>query len=313
MKFIKTTDSLFFTKNDKEDIRIGDCATHADIHTQIDNGVALFGYPDDEGIKLNGGRIGAASAPDTIRKYLYKMTPHVLNSANPKIYDFGNIEVQNHTLDQRHELGAQKISSFNFKKTQWISFGGGHDYGYADGKGFLQNPTKLNQKPLIINFDAHLDVRPNSKVNHSGTPFFRLLNEFGSEFDFVEIGLQPQCNSKTHWQWALAKNSKLLTHQEVFEKGLLNIYNEHFSNMTNRSCFISIDMDVFSSDSAPGCSQSWASGICAKEFLSTFENLLNKFQVCGIGLYEVSPPLDQDDRTSKLAALIAHRFLSCTP
>ena len=28
-----------------------------------------------------------------------------------------------------------------------------------------------------------------------------------------------------------------------------------------------------------------------------------------LGIYEVSPPLDLDDRTSKLAALIAHRYI----
>ncbi|HLR26945.1 MAG TPA: hypothetical protein VK112_13855, partial [Fodinibius sp.] len=37
--------------------------------------VVLLGFPSDEGVKRNGGREGAAEAPDEIRKELYKMTP----------------------------------------------------------------------------------------------------------------------------------------------------------------------------------------------------------------------------------------------
>ncbi|MEK7355711.1 MAG: arginase family protein, partial [Bdellovibrionota bacterium] len=63
---------------------------------------------------------------------------------------------------------------------------------------------------------------------------------------------------------------------------------------------------------APGCSQSWATGLMPREFFATFELIVTRLDVRALGLYEVSPPLDQDDRTSKLAAQIAHHYIFAT-
>src|SRR5439155_21579169 len=35
----------------------------------------LIGFPQDEGVRRNGGRTGAAEAPDEIRRWLYRLTP----------------------------------------------------------------------------------------------------------------------------------------------------------------------------------------------------------------------------------------------
>src|ERR1700692_1787815 len=35
----------------------------------------LIGFPQDEGVRRNGGRIGAAEAPGEIRGWLYRLTP----------------------------------------------------------------------------------------------------------------------------------------------------------------------------------------------------------------------------------------------
>ena len=69
-------------------------------------------------------------------------------------------------------------------------------------------------------------------------------------------------------------------------------------------------IDAFTSNEAAGCSQSWTTGLNTKDFLESLYWLQTHFDVCGMGIYEVSPALDHDKRTSKLAALIAHRFIS---
>src|SRR5438270_5347631 len=35
----------------------------------------LIGFPQDEGVRRNGGRTGAAEAPREIRRFLYRLTP----------------------------------------------------------------------------------------------------------------------------------------------------------------------------------------------------------------------------------------------
>ena len=78
-KSLLPTDSkIFFSKNDPQDIRLGDLiepieADRISQLTSLKNKYAVISYPDDEGISLNGGRLGAKEAPSVIKTFLYKM------------------------------------------------------------------------------------------------------------------------------------------------------------------------------------------------------------------------------------------------
>lgn len=312
---------LLFTKNDKEDPRLGEFVTlttpdsiaslsqkseEAPSETQKENPpVFVLGYPDDEGIALNGGRIGAHQAPEMIRTYLYKMTPNWQSKSEVKIYDLGNIDAKL-SLADRHEQGRQIVSEICKNGQRWLSFGGGHDYGYCDSTAFAE---AYANDSIIINFDAHMDVRPTDKGLNSGTPFYRLLNEFSDSLYFLEVGIQNQCNSKSHIQWAQSKGAEIIPLDSINKKGLLEALKETLTLSTRKKVFLSLDIDAFTSNEAPGCSQSWTTGLKVDSFLETLHWLSANFELQGLAIYEVSPPLDQDNRTSKLAALIAHNFL----
>ncbi len=310
---------LFFSKNDPQDIRLGDCTqilteNIADKHTDL----VVWGYPDDEGIHLNGGRTGASLAPEIIRKYFYKMTPHpdcLNNNDRPQILDAGDLLKPLHSLIERHEQASHIAHWASEKQIPWISLGGGHDYGFADGDGFLRwackEQTDFNNKPLIINFDAHLDVRPmiNSQAN-SGTPFRRLLEKYPNQFDFLQVGIQPQCNSKHHVDWAKSQGAEILWLEQIEKQSLLSIIKNHLSKNINRPLWVSLDIDAIISSEAPGCSQSWGQGLKSQELIQTLKWLFENFQWKSFSIYEVSPTLDTDNRTSKLAALFMHYFLT---
>ncbi len=315
MKSFKPTDeSLFFSRDDSADPRLGELskvAVLSELPKANGNAFVLAGYPDDAGIKINGGRLGAAQAPDVIRKYLYKMTPSYLASESlDSLHDLGNLNLDAE-LEARHKIARETAHSAMKQGYKWISLGGGHDYGYSDASAFCETYSSTS-KPLVINFDAHLDVRPIDKGLSSGTPFFRLLTEF-KDIDFIELGIQGQCNSKTHVDWLRERGGQILSMEEIraasetFAITTLKFLEPYL--LKKRPTFISVDIDAFSSSDAPGCSQSWATGFRAEEFFDVFQVLLKRLDVRALSIYEVSPPLDQDDRTSKLAALIAHRYL----
>lgn len=162
---------------------------------------------------------------------------------------------------------------------------------------------------MVLNFDAHLDVRPTDKGFHSGTPFRRLLTEFSGRFDFVEIGLQPQCNSRSHRDWALTQKAELwwaadLMDPAVFTRRL----KDYLDARPGAPIFLSFDIDVVTSASAPGCSQSWDTGLPSEHLFTAIDLARAHGGLRMMGIYEVSPPLDVDDRTSKLAALLAFHF-----
>ncbi|MCB9026308.1 MAG: formimidoylglutamase [Bdellovibrionaceae bacterium] len=307
MTFLPCPESNIHKQNDPEDLRIGDLLKKESLE-KFD--FVLAGYPDDEGIKLNGGRPGAAQAPNVIRQKLTRMTPNQDPSQFKAYFDIGNLSLES-DLNLRHEFVIKEGKKHLSNKKKWIGLGGGHDYAYADGAAFLQ--CFSTQKPIIINFDAHLDVRPTHKGLTSGTPFYRLLNDY-SDFDFYEIGIQEECNSLKHRDWCQKKGGKILFYKDLYNSldTPFNNFKSFLSELTNssRPTYLSVDIDAFSSSFAMGCSQSWPMGIIPNDFHNFMDFLLNHLNIVSLGIYEVSPPLDLDDRTSKLAAQIIYRYLA---
>lgn len=338
MIFQPCDSQLFFSRRDRTDPRLGalteslgasqdavefranlerrlPSVESEDTGGELSRHFVIAGYPDDEGIRLNGGRPGAAEAPDRIRQSFYKMTPPLLDPTDFFfLWDAGNLQTQSMTLADRHREASAFAKVALDCGAVWVGLGGGHDYGFADAAAFLEwcREAHSGERPLVINFDAHLDVRPAENGLSSGTPFYRMLEAF-PDVDFVEVGIQTHCNSRSHLQWARERGVRILTQDEVLLSG------ESFTTMTTRllddwllkrrPAFLSVDIDGFSSSVAPGCSQSWATGVTAHEFMPLLEILNRRLDLKILGIYEVSPPLDQDDRTAKLAAQILHRIL----
>lgn len=317
MAAIPANKSLFFTKPDKADPRLGGLTQSSmDFAAEVNpNHFYMIGYPDEEGILINGGRPGASLGPDSIRSVLYRMTPPPIANANLQLTDIGNLNIQNLSLEQRHEAAKKMAKNVLSLRGKWLSLGGGHDYGYSDGASFIESSLENFplERPLVINFDAHLDVRPLDNGLTSGTPFFRLLEKYGDKIDFVEIGAQYQCNSKAHVSWCLDRNARILFWEDIQYSGesLLVLVSRFLeAELTRRRpCFLSVDIDGFSSSYAMGCSQSWPTGFAPHQFFPVLHLLLHRCDVRALGIYEVSPPLDLDLRTAKLAAQIAHKYL----
>jgi len=298
-----------FLENKKSDL------TLQSLVSKVKNAdVKIFGYPDDEGIFLNGGKLGAAKGPAEIRKAFYKMTP-TQEMESLIIKDEGDLDFKSSTIEERHSFASQTVLE-NFDQ-KVLSFGGGHDYGYVDGSAFIKKFKGSKTKPLVFNFDAHFDLRNLDKGLSSGTPFFRLIEDFKDDFHLFEVGIQKQCNGKGLFEFAKAKsNITTLHYDELYPTQEFNF--KYFKNavenftVKKQDCFVSVDIDGFSSAFAPGCSQSWPTGFDMKSFFQMFDYLFERFNLHIVGIYEVSPPLDHEELTSRLAALISYRFLELT-
>ena len=304
MDFIAADPKLFFSKNDPRDPRLGDV-----VKTELkDMDVAIVGYPDDEGIRINGGRDGAKLGPQEIRHWLYRTTPHARRPLKT-FTDLGNLDITGQ-LEERLERARKNVRELLVRELQVLSLGGGNDYAYSDGMGFLDQFK--NQKPLIINIDAHLDVRDLSRGLSSGTPFYRLL-ESGLAFEFVEVGIQGQCNSAHHWDYVESKGGKVLSLEEILDSGrpLPEFAVEALGEtlLRKRPTFVALDIDALAWPYAMGSSAAWPVGLDPQEVWSLLQLFFKRLDVRVFGIYEVSPPLDTGGGTAKLAAQFAHSFL----
>lgn len=301
-RFLPCSPDLIFKKNDRQDERLGNLTNNS-----LPANAIVAGYPDDDGIRLNGGRPGAHEGPDAIRKVFYKMTPPLDFQGELSIHDQGNLNIANTSLEERHKYALINTKKNLSHDLRVITLGGGHDYGYPDSMAFHE--TYQNQPHVIINFDAHLDVRPveNSQF-HSGTPFFRLLSEKKSDhLNFFEVGIQKHCNSKTHYNWA-AQHARGIYFAEKSQLDWLSL-SQDLQNFKGAPLFVSFDIDCLRSSEAPGCSQSWPSGLKLAQVLDFFNFLEKTFTWRMLGIYEVSPPLEKDNLTAKAASLLMSQFL----
>src|SRR5262245_4026477 len=184
----------------------------------------LVGFPEDEGIRRNLGRPGAAEAPTEIRRWLYRLTPwHGLSDTdltlNPPL-DAGNVMITG-DLETAHAAMAEVVGGVLATGAVPVVLGGGHETAYGHFLGYVA----ARKNVAIINFDAHLDVRPClGSLGHSGSPFRQAL-EYVSEpqgesaspgghgqpkLRYVCLGAQPAAVSREHWEYVQQHGGSVL-------------------------------------------------------------------------------------------------------
>lgn len=279
--------------------------------------VVVFGVPTDDGIRRNGGRVGASKAPGAIREWLGKLTPfagpqfkHHIDAI--RIVDLGDIA--HGDLEAMHDAASRMAGELIAAGKIVIALGGGHDVTYPLAKGFSNG---IGGKEFgLINVDAHLDVRPKKNGQHHSGSSFRLLIEEGivKGPHFAEIGVQSFVTAQEHFEWVLQQGSRILTFEDATTAHLPNAFEECEFAITHGDSdmpvYLSFDMDCVRASDAPGVSAPAPIGFLAEEAyeLSVAAGLSKHVRM--LDIVEVSPPHDVDGRTSRLAARMIAGFLA---
>jgi formimidoylglutamase len=269
--------------------------------------VILLGVPTDKGVRRNGGRIGAAQAPDEIRKQLYKLTPFASNGsiANIKIIDYGNITAN--TLEEIHSKSKDAVSNFIKNGKTVIALGGGHDITYPLASG-LYNGIEMKDFSLI-NIDAHLDVREKKDgLHHSGSSFRLLIEEkiLHPKY-FMEFGIQQFSFAESHLYWIKQKGATILFYEDLSGKDVANKFRALLP--PELPLYISFDIDAVRSSDAPGASAPSPIGFRSVDALGMCFEAGRHATTKMLDIAEVNPLFDRDNRTSKLAARMIAWFL----
>lgn len=269
------------------------------------SGFCILGFKSDKGIELNKGRKGAFFAPDTIRNYIASLPWHF---GNKKLYDGGNV-VCYEDLKSCQDILAEKIMVILKAGIFPIVLGGGHEVAFGSIIGDFLGSHSM---PSVINFDSHFDLREAFSGPTSGNSFSQasnMANKLGQAFQYMCIGIQKSSNTKYLFDMAEDIGAQWINLDDLtlnFDKSINTVMN--FLNKSEK-IHLTLCMDVFSSDIAPGVSAPQPFGISLPEFIRLFEIILKSGKVNSFDIAEVSPPLDIDDRTSRLAAHILFRLL----
>jgi len=267
--------------------------------------VCFVGFPSDDGVKQNLGRVGSATAPNIIRNKMLSM-PKIKNL---KLYDAGNIPKKDQALNDHQLSYANKISDIISKKCLPIGLGGGHEIAYGTFCG-VKNTQKNDTKIGIINFDAHLDMRPYDKGTSSGTMFKQIADE-NKKFHYLPIGIQTIGNTQRLFCIAKEHNISIITFEDTINKQLIDLEKSILNFIDEVDViYLTFCMDVFDISDAPGVSAPSAVGIDKRLVLKLLQTICSSKKIVAVDFAEVNPSLDIDERTSRLVAYLVHYILN---
>lgn len=306
--------ALFYSRNDPSDIRLGDIVLRDPKKFTDEVKICIVGVPTDEGVKRNGGRVGAKEGPDAIRAELYKRTPFVIGKekspSEVAVFDLGNITLGK-TLEETHERLTTTVSAVCGLGIIPVVLGGGHDIAYPNFLGFSEGKRTVG----VINVDTHLDYRKPIPKRNSGTSFRQILDHPNSALNamnFVEMGTQSFANSRDNYAELIERGATIFSLRDVRNDGVTKVLELSYELATtgNDSLYVSFDLDSVHGSDAPGVSASLPTGLTAEEFLTAalFAGKRRKTKI--IDIVELNPKFDVDGRTAKLAALSIIYFLT---
>jgi formiminoglutamase len=261
--------------------------------------VVLVGFPSDEGVHRNGGRVGAAGAPDEIRRMLYRLTPDAERYEESvdlieHTRDLGNL-VLSDDVERDQERLAEALDPLLLAGSFVVVLGGGHETSF----GHFQAYALGGQRVGILNWDAHPDVRElKDGLGHAGSPFRQaILDPSGSCRQFVAAGLLPHVVARSHLEFIAAHGGRFVWRRDLSPARVDEIY----GSLTGPS-FVSFDLDAVEQAAAPGASSPSVGGITAELWLHAAYRAGRTRAVTSCDIVEMNPVYDRDSAAARLAA-----------
>ncbi len=270
--------------------------------------VGLIGYCSDLGTVRNHGRPGSKEGPQVIRKTLANFADHIYKETT--VLDLGNLHPERGNLEELQMELANSIEKMLRQQIFPVVLGGSHDLAYGH---FMGTSTHLQRQDKhwrlgIINFDAHLDLRPFAGQATSGTPFTQiaiLCQDEGKEFFYLCIGIEEVSNTKDLFRRAEKCSVPYFKALDINTGKTTDLEDKIHSFLGQIDHFIlSIDLDCFPPIHSPGVSAPAKIGLNFQIAWDILRDLFKHKKLTGYHIAEFNPVYDLDDRTARLAAML---------
>lgn len=266
---------------------------HSVINTSTAPGAALLGFATDEGVRRNGGRVGAADGPEALRAALGSLAVH---DEFPR-HDAGTVVTEGKNLEPAQEEVSAKVEELVRAGHLPIVLGGGHETSFASGRGLARV-----RPAAIVNLDAHFDLRAADRPT-SGTPFRQLAEVYGADFDYSVLGISQANNTKVLFDTARDLGVKVVLDEELAALSAQDAAARAVELVADaESIHLSIDLDVLPAAVAPGVSAPAGLGVPLLHIHAIVRALAATGKLALVDIAEFNPRFDIDGRTAKAAA-----------
>lgn len=257
----------------------------------------LFGVPMDfttsfrPGTRLGPARIREVSSG--IEEYSFHQR---LDLKDRAFYDLGDVAVSfGNVIGSLERAGSVAAGILADGKIP-MGLGGEHLISYP----LIREAAKRHPGLIILHFDAHADLREDylGEMYSHATVMRRVVEIVGPQ-NLYQFGIR----SGTREEHEFARSFCHL-YQDDVHPGLREVIPE----ILGRPVYVSIDIDVVDPAYAPGTGTPEPGGVTARDMLTAIR-MMRDLRVVGFDLVEVSPALDETDRTAVLAAKLVREAI----
>lgn len=269
-------------------------------------GVAVLGFASDEGVRRNGGRVGAAEGPAALRAMLSNLP----TLDDTPLYDAGTVDVVDGDLEAAQQRYAGRLAALLDAGHLPVGLGGGHEIAFATYQGLARYLGTRRPRVAIVNIDAHFDLRRQDRGS-SGTPFLQAIEHaaaLGLPLDYCVLGVSASANTRLLFDTADQLGVHYVRDDEL---GLLDLPARIAQLQAQLAdvdvVYLTLCLDALPHAMAPGVSAPSARGVP----LEVVEPLIDAIAATGkvrvMDVAELSPPFDRDRVTARVAARLIHR------
>ncbi|MGB0934601.1 MAG: arginase [Alphaproteobacteria bacterium] len=221
-------------------------------------------------------------------------------------------------------LVFKEVSDFVSNKKFPLVIGGDHSIAVGTWSALVQSLNAAGEFGLIW-FDAHMDAHtPDTSPSNAyhGMPVAALLGEGEARLTgmgapntklrpehVVLIGIRDYEPGESERLERLGV--RVIKMDEIAERGVEECFDEaiKIASSAPKGFGISVDMDGFDPESAPGVGSPVPGGLLPKDVLPCFKKIGSAPTLRGVEITEFNPHLDKDDKTSALVIDVAAAFL----
>ena len=254
--------------------------------------VVLVGFASDEGVRRNGGRVGAAAGPAVLRQALAS-----LSDPGCPVFDAGDVVVDDGDLEGGQvRLGALVAAVLDAGGLP-VVLGGGHAVAYGSYLGWAGRPGWG-----VLNVDAHFDLRVADRAT-SGTPFAQMAADEASaarDLAYAVAGISRANNTRVLFDAAERLGVEVLLDEDC-TPATAGAVAEEFVARVDR-VHLTIDLDALPASVAPGVSAPAGFGISLDSVRAVVRAVVGSGRLGLLEVAELNPSFDVDGRTARTAA-----------
>jgi formiminoglutamase len=265
-------------------------------------GIAMIGFACDEGVRRNGGRVGAKDGPRAIRQALANLAWH----QDCSVYDAGDVSCDGGDMEGAQLRLAEAVAHATGAGHRPLILGGGHETAWGTFQGIVAARREANVG--VINIDAHLDLRADEPGN-SGTPFYQMAKwceKRGRKLPYMCLGTSPASNTAALIDRASILAAVLRSDEDTQPNELRATRDEvlYFAQPLD-FIHLSIDLDVLPAATMPAVSAPAGKGIPLGAVYALLGMALETLKVGAVDIVEFNPRFDPDGNAVRVAARLA--------